>query len=46
MRETRVKGLDQLAVIGTGVEAVMIMIADQHAAGPLRFVPASTEEQA
>ncbi len=44
--ETRVKGLDQLAVIGTGVEAVMIMIADQHAAGPLRFVPASTEEQA
>lgn len=37
--ETRVKGLDQLAVIGSGVEAVMVMIADQHAAGPLRFVP-------
>jgi hypothetical protein len=40
--ETRVKGMDQLAVIGTGVEAVMVMIADQHAAGPLRFVPPST----
>jgi hypothetical protein len=39
--ETRVKGLDQLAVIGAGVEAVMFMIADQHAAGPLRFVAPS-----
>ena len=42
---TRVTGLDQLAVIGFGVEALMNMIATQFAAGPeddktvLRLVP-------
>jgi hypothetical protein len=41
--ETRAKGMDQLAVIGGGVEAVMVMIAGQHAAGPLRFVPSPGE---
>lgn len=43
---TRVAGMDQLAVIGPGVEVLMHMIATQYAARPddgvpaLRFVPA------
>jgi hypothetical protein len=44
--ETQVKALDQLAVIGPGVEAVMVMIAAQHAEGPVRFVPPSDEDHA
>ncbi|ROT33426.1 hypothetical protein [Micromonospora sp. HM5-17] len=47
---TRVTGVDQLAVIGPGVEAVMHMIANQFGAepggdlAPLRFVPAARQE--
>ena len=48
---TRVHRLEQLAVIGPGVEAVMHMMAAQFAArleggaSPLRFVPATGQDQ-
>jgi hypothetical protein len=41
--ETRVNGMDQLAVIGAGVEAVLHLIAER--AAELRFVPAAAVKE-